>query len=163
MTRVYVSIGSNIDRERNVRSAVSTLRERFGPLTVSPVYETEAVGFSGDAFYNLVVGFETSEDAATLSRTFHAIEAEHGRERGGEKFSSRTLDLDLLTWGDAVLHDQGLNVPRHEILEYSFVLGPLVDVAAAERHPLTGRRYGDLWAEFDSGSTPLRRVPLDLD
>jgi 2-amino-4-hydroxy-6-hydroxymethyldihydropteridine diphosphokinase len=163
MTRVYVSIGSNIDREHNVRSAVGALRRRYGPLTVSPVYETEAVGFTGDAFYNLVVGFETDDDAPTLSRAFHDIEAEHGRVRGGEKFSSRTLDLDLLTWGDAVLHDQGLNVPRHEILKYSFVLRPLADVAAGERHPLTGRRYGDLWAEFGATASPLRQIALDLD
>lgn len=164
MTRVYLSLGSNIDRARNIASAVATLRTLYGPLTVSSVYETEAVGFEGDAFFNLVLGFDTGATPGSVAGTLRDIEHQHGRVRGGEKFAARTLDIDLLTWGDDVLRDQGLNVPRDEILKYAFVLGPLAEVAPDDRHPELGRSFAELWAEFRGNEpAPLRRVELDLE
>ncbi len=146
MTRAWISLGSNIEPEANLRAALELLEERFGPLVISPVYRSAAEGFEGDDFLNLVVGIETGEPLREVRRALRAIEAARGRARGSEKFSSRTLDLDLLTWGDRV--DPALNLPRDEILEYAFVLRPLADVAADERHPLTGRSYGELWRAF---------------
>ena len=163
MARVWVSIGSNQDRERCIRGAVDSLRERFGALTVSPVYESEAVGFEGAAFLNLVVGFDTGEAVATLNRVLREIEDAFGRVRGPEKFSPRTLDLDLLTYGEAVGTLDGCELPRDEILRYAFVLRPLADVAGDERHPVEGRSYRALWGDFDDASPPMRRVEMDLE
>lgn len=103
MTRkVYLSIGSNIDREDNVRSAIRCLNARFGQLEISPVYESESVGFKGDAFFNLVVGVTTDLALSELNHLLKVIEDEHGRERSGPKFSSRSLDIDVVTYGDEV-------------------------------------------------------------
>ena len=146
MPRVWISIGSNIDREHHIRAALRELRALFGVLRVSPVYETEAVGFEGDAFYNLVVGVETDRRPAELHRLMREIEARNGRQRRGSKFSSRTLDLDLLTYGNEVTDEGGKPLPRDEILKYAFVLAPLADVAPGERHPETGQTYRELWA-----------------
>ena len=159
MPRVWVSVGSNIEREQHIRAALADLHAAFGDLTVSPLYETEAVGFEGDAFYNLVVGFDTVLMPAALHRVMREIEARHGRERSGEKFASRTLDLDLLTYGDWVTDEGGKALPRDEILRYAFVLAPLVDVAADEIHPQLGQTYRYLWERFDAEARAgLRRL-----
>lgn len=162
MTRVYVSIGSNIDRERNIRAAVEALRARYGPLLISPVYETTAVGFEGDAFYNLVVGFDTDETPQALRDAFHAIEREQGRRRGGERYASRTLDIDLLTWDERVMNAEGLELPRREILKHAFVLRPLADIAPDTRHPVAGQTYAELWSRFQDGDDAMTTVDLGL-
>ena len=159
MPQVWISIGSNIERERHVQAALHDLRERFGPLRVSAVYETEAVGFDGDAFYNLVAGFDTALRPTELHQLLRTIEADHGRKRSGGKFAARTLDLDLLTYGDAVTHEGGKALPRDEILRYAFVLGPLADVAPAELHPELGESYQVLWQRFaGEGREGMRRL-----
>jgi 2-amino-4-hydroxy-6-hydroxymethyldihydropteridine diphosphokinase len=162
MTRVYASIGTNIDREHNVRAAVDGLRERYGPLLISPVYETTAVGFDGDAFYNLVVGFDTEQAPEVLRDAFHAIEREQGRRRGGERYASRTLDIDLLAWGDRVMNAGGLELPRGEILKHAFVLRPLADIAPDTRHPVAGLTYAELWARFEGDDGAMANVDLGL-
>jgi 2-amino-4-hydroxy-6-hydroxymethyldihydropteridine diphosphokinase len=167
MPRVWVSVGSNMQRERNIAAAVRELRATFGPLLVSPLYETEAVGFSGDAFYNLVVGFDTGLAPAELHRLLREIEDRNGRTRDGPKFGPRTLDLDLLTYGDQVGDEGGKALPRDEIERYAFVLAPLADVAGDERHPALGERYAVLWQRWraDHGDGGMRRVesPAWLD
>lgn len=147
MARVYVSVGSNIDRDAMIRSCIYELENQFSNLLKSSVYESIAVGFEGDNFYNLVVAFD-AEDPSRVSDTLHRIEQHHGRTRGEKKFSARTLDLDLLLFGDLDLHDQGLDVPRKEILQYAFVLGPLAEIAPQEIHPLLQKSYAQLWSEF---------------
>jgi 2-amino-4-hydroxy-6-hydroxymethyldihydropteridine diphosphokinase len=148
MTWVWVSVGSNIERERHVRAALDALRARFGELRVSPVYESEAEGFSGDPFYNLVVGFDTRLSPEALHPVLRDIEDANGRQRGAEKFSPRTLDIDVLTYGDQVTDAGGKHLPRDEITRYAFVLKPLADVAAGQRHPELGRSFGELWAAY---------------
>jgi 2-amino-4-hydroxy-6-hydroxymethyldihydropteridine diphosphokinase len=163
MPRVWVSLGSNIDRERCIRGAVAALRERYGELVVSRVFESEAVDFEGQPFYNLVVGFHTGESPAILRAQFRDIEDAFGRVRGRERFAPRTLDIDLLTYGDRVIRDDGIELPREEIARYAFVLRPLAEVAGDEVHPQTGRSYRSLWESFDRDSQPLRPLDLDLD
>lgn len=159
MPRVWVSIGSNIDRERHIRAALQDLRALFGDLVVSPVYETQAVGFDGDAFLNLVIGFDTALPPRRLHGLMREIEARHGRERGGGKFAARTLDLDLLTYGDAVTDEGGKALPRAEILRYAFVLAPLADVAGDELHPQLGESYRALWDRYAADDRQgLRRL-----
>ena len=161
--RVWISIGSNQRRERSIRGAIAELRGRYGEPRLSSVYETDAVGFNGEPFLNLVAGFSTRSSVAELNRDLKAIEDAFGRVRGPDKFAPRTLDLDLLTYGDAVGVINGYRLPRGEILEYAFVLGPLAEVAPDELHPVVGRSYRDLWATFDQASQPMRIVPFRFD
>jgi 2-amino-4-hydroxy-6-hydroxymethyldihydropteridine diphosphokinase len=162
MPRVWLSLGSNIDREQHIRGAVRALRETFGKLIISSVYESEAVGFKGGAFFNLVVGFDTDRAPAELCRYFRAIEAAHGRERCGEKFASRTLDIDLLTYGDRVIKENNVEIPRDEITRYAFVLQPLAEVASDELHPALGMSYRELWKQFDKEGQVLEVVDFAL-
>ncbi|WP_455199932.1 2-amino-4-hydroxy-6-hydroxymethyldihydropteridine diphosphokinase [Kaarinaea lacus] len=147
MTQVYVSVGSNIDRESKVRSGVAVLGNTFIQLTKSSVYESIAVGFEGDNFYNLVVGFE-AEEPHQVAQILREIEQAHGRHRNEKKFAPRTLDLDLLLFGHEDLHEQGLDVPRTEITRYAFMLGPLAEIAPQEIHPVLQKSYAALWSEF---------------
>lgn len=159
MPRAWISIGSNIDRERNVNGALRDLRAHFGEMLVSPIYETVAVGFDGDAFFNLVVGIDTGQRPAQLHRIMHEIEARYGRQRSGARFSSRTLDLDLLTYGDEITDEGGKPLPRDEILRYAFVLAPLADVAPEAVHPVSGMSYAMLWRRYAGDDRDgLRRI-----
>jgi 2-amino-4-hydroxy-6-hydroxymethyldihydropteridine diphosphokinase len=160
MARVYVSIGSNIDRAAHVRLGVSGLRERYRNVILSTVYETRAVGFDGDDFYNLVAGFDTDETVHEVSTGLREIERAAGRGRGAERFVARTLDLDLLLYDDLVLDDGAIKLPRDEILEYAFVLGPLAEIAGAARHPVLGKSFGELWQGFDRAGESLEPVQL---
>lgn len=162
MTWVWVSIGSNIDRAAMVRAAVRDLRTQFGELVISPVYETSAVGFTGAPFYNLVVGFATTLRPGELHTRLRAIEAAHGRRRDQSGLSDRTLDLDLLTFGDQVTDEGGKALPRDEILQYAFVMKPLADVAPDEIHPQTGISYAQHWQSFVAGAETLHRIADDV-
>jgi len=141
MPRVYVSIGSNLEPERNVRRCVAALEAQFAPIIRSPVYVNPAVGFAGDDFYNLVVGFETSLGIAELKARLRAIEDAQGRQRGPHKFAPRTLDLDLITYGDEVHAKPDLTLPHPDILAYPFVLKPLADIAPHEYHATARETY----------------------
>ena len=160
MPRCWLSLGSNVEPERNLLGAVRDLRAAFGDLVLSPAYRSEAVGFQGDPFLNLVAGIETTLGVGAVADRLRAIEAAHGRTRDGNKFGARTLDIDLLTHGGLVGRVDGILLPRDEILKYAFVLRPLVDVGAEERHPEDGRTYAELWAEFDDTGQTL--TPVDL-
>ena len=157
---VFVSIGSNIEPERHIRMAVQRLRERFGPLTVSPVYRSAAEGFEGEEFLNLVVGFSSGESPHVIVEELEKLHAAAGRVRGNSALASRTLDLDLLLYGDQVLNDGPVRVPRTDVTRYGFVLGPLADIAPDVRHPVTGERLADLWARFDKERHPIRRLVM---
>lgn len=160
MARVYVSVGTNIDRERNVRSALRALEKEFGALQQSRTYETAAVGFQGEPFYNLVVGFDSELSPQQIAQLLRRIEDEHGRKRSEGKFSDRTLDLDLLLYDDLVLNDPDLKLPRPEIQTYAFVLRPLAEIAGDFRHPLTGFRLAAMWDDFDPTAQPMWPVEL---
>jgi 2-amino-4-hydroxy-6-hydroxymethyldihydropteridine diphosphokinase len=162
VVRVYVSIGSNIEREPNIRVAVRALGERFGALTLSRVYESRPIGFEGENFYNLVAAFDTDLSPETVIANLHDIERQLGRERGASRFSSRTIDLDLLLYGDLVRRDAELRVPRPEITEYACVLRPLAELAPGLIHPETGLTCAEMWTKFDSRTQPLTRVNLPL-
>ena len=155
MPRVFVGIGSNIDRETSVRAGVVDLRGKYGELQLSSVYESEAVGFEGDAFYNLVAAFDTSDSVDQVIKTLAEIEETHGRQRGSERFSSRTLDLDLLLYGDLVASGEGYHVPRDEIPRYAFVLWPLSELEPAMKHPQTGETFLAMWEDFDKRNQAL--------
>lgn len=163
MPRVYLGLGSNIDRERHLRAALRELEERFGVLLISPVYESVAVGFEGDNFYNLVVGLDTDLSVGELSLLLRAIEDANGRVRGGPKFSARTLDIDILTYGNACGEIEGVQLPRDEVLKNAFVLRPLADIAGQDRHPETTRPFAEHWDAYDQQRQKLWRIEFPLD
>lgn len=159
MTRVYASIGSNQQPHEHIRRALAALERQFRPLEVSPVYESVAVGFSGDNFLNLVVAFDTDLPLEQLDQELRRIEDDCGRVRGSARFTSRTMDIDLLTYGDLVRHDGHWDLPRDEIGRYAFVLRPLVDIAADARHPELGITFGELWHRLDLSGQALWPLP----
>jgi 2-amino-4-hydroxy-6-hydroxymethyldihydropteridine diphosphokinase len=155
---VYVSAGSNVAPEENLRLACRELTHRFGPLDLSAVYRNPPVGFSGNDFLNLVLRFRTTESPANIVADLERLHVLAGRVRGPEGFAPRTLDLDLLLYGTAVIADPGIRVPREDILKYGFVLRPLAELAPALRHPVTGQTMAELWAGFDQGRYRMDRV-----
>lgn len=148
--QVYVGIGSNLDRERYVSAALDALADRFGDIRISPVYESESVGFDGSPFLNLVVGVMSDLSVDELSKCFKALEADNGRRPEAPRFSARTLDLDILTYGSEIGCVEGVELPRGEILKNAFVLWPLADIAPNEVHPVCGKSYGELWRAYRS-------------
>ena len=157
MAQVYVSVGSNLDRERNIATALQLLTDRYGELQQSSVYESAAVGFDSAPFYNLVLGFSTQESPRVIQDQLHAIEDHCGRQRTAT-LSARTLDLDLLLYDDRVMADGKLVLPREDINRYAFVLGPLAEIAGTARHPVTALSYADMWAAFDDRDQLLTRI-----
>jgi len=160
MPRVYISIGSNIEAVKHVRLAVAELRRHYGEVMLSSVYESEAVGFAGDNFLNMVAGVDTDESVQAVSAVLHEIEDRHGRLRDGPRFSARTLDLDLLLYDDLVVNENGLQIPRDEITKNAFVLWPLAELDPQCRHPLNGLSMAELWENYDKSSQALWPVEL---
>ncbi len=137
MSRAYLSLGSNLDPEKHLRAALAELRARFGNVVVSPVYRFPAVGFDGPDFLNLAVAIDSDLDPLALNTWLHALEDRHGRRRDVPRFSSRTLDVDIVLYDDVVMNGPGhLELPRAE-LRHAFVLKPLADIAPQVVHPVT--------------------------
>jgi 2-amino-4-hydroxy-6-hydroxymethyldihydropteridine diphosphokinase len=155
MSVVYLSLGSNIDRYRHIGAGLDALADQFGELRISSVYESEAVGFSGNNFLNLVVGIETDLTVAELSDLLKGIETAHGRQRSAPKFSSRTLDIDILTYDDWVGEHAGVWLPRPEITKNAFVLQPLAEIAPDRLHPQLKSTYEELWRCYDKSAQAL--------
>ncbi|MBI1731358.1 MAG: 2-amino-4-hydroxy-6-hydroxymethyldihydropteridine diphosphokinase [Gammaproteobacteria bacterium] len=160
MVKVFVGVGSNIDRARNIEAGIRALGDAFGTLTMSSTYESEAVGFRGDNFFNLVVVFESKAPPEHVAATLRAIEQRFGRDRGGPSLAPRTLDLDLLLYNELVRNDAEIRVPREDLTRYAFVLRPLAEIAPQLRHPVTGQRFADIWAAFDQSSQKLWPAPV---
>ena len=162
MVTVYVSIGSNINREHHITESLEALNNRFAPLHISNFYDCESVGFEGDNFLNLVVGFECDLPVADLAKFLHQIESENGRQRETKEYASRTMDIDILLYGNQVGIIDGVELPRGEITKYAFVLRPLVDVAAQERHPTLDISFQHLWNNFDQLSQKTELIPFEF-
>jgi 2-amino-4-hydroxy-6-hydroxymethyldihydropteridine diphosphokinase len=146
--QVFISIGSNINPDQYIPNSINALKFYYGALDISPIYESIAEGFKGDNFYNLVVSFFTDHSAEQVYQQLRTIENDNQRQRSAQKFSARTLDLDLLLYGQQCLNTAHFILPRDEILKYAFVLKPLADIALQNQHPETQQSYADLWVEF---------------
>lgn len=155
MHTIYISVGSNIDPRRHVELALRDLRKRFHDVQQSSLYESQAVGFDGDNFINLVVRADTDMSIHAVVDCLHEIEANHGRDRRGPKFSSRTLDLDLLLYDDVTCLTDGIHVPREEILYNAFVLYPLAEIAPDLIHPTEQQSMVRLWQQFDKSKQKI--------
>lgn len=158
MVGVYLGLGSNIDRKKNISFALTNLGKLFGEVQCSSIYESESVGFDGSNFYNLVVKINTDQEVSALSKTLRKIEDDAGRDRSKPKFSPRTLDIDILLVDDLVGNFDGTILPRDEILKNAFVLLPLSEIAPNVVHPEVGESFYKLWAGFDKEKQKLWKI-----
>ena len=143
MKRVYLSLGSNLgDREANLYAAL----DRLKPARVSPVYETEPVDYKAQAwFLNLVAEVETHLFPRQMLAQAQRIERDLGRVRTLPK-GPRTIDIDILLFGGAIVHTPELEIPHPRMAERRFVLQPLADLAPDLRHPVTHRSVREMLA-----------------
>lgn len=161
MTEVYVAAGSNVEPTKNLRRALAELALRFPGMRRSRAYRNQAVGFEGEDFINLVVGFDTELPIPEVIRQLQEVEALCGRERHAPKWAPRSMDLDILLYGDTLLDQPGLVLPRPDLLRRAYMLGPMAELAPALRHPTQERSMGELWASFDRAAHPMREVEID--
>ena len=160
MARVFLGVGSNIQRERYIAVGLDALAELFGELQTSSVYDGDAIGFAGDPFLNLVVRVETALPVGELARQLRQLEYANGRPENATRNSPRQLDIDILTYDDRVGVVGGVVLPRPEILTNAFVLRPLAELAPHVAHPESGLSYAALWAAYDQAAQKL--WPVDF-
>jgi 2-amino-4-hydroxy-6-hydroxymethyldihydropteridine diphosphokinase len=159
---VLVAAGSNVAPLEHLRRALDVLQGHFAPLTVSQAYSNAAVGFAGDDFINLVVGFSTDLPVHEVIERLHEAEAACGRGRDAPKWAPRTMDLDILLYGDRVCSEPGLVLPRPDLLRRPYMLGPAAEIAPQLLHPTTRRTLGELWSEMQRvDAHALQPVALD--
>ncbi|GMM73091.1 2-amino-4-hydroxy-6-hydroxymethyldihydropteridine diphosphokinase [Alteromonas gracilis] len=156
---ILISIGSNIEREHYTRRSLAALKHVFSDVTVSSVYESEAVGFNGNPFYNAAARATTSKSIEEVCATLKSIERENGRVHTDKKFCARTLDLDLLTY-DSEITTAPVVLPREEICYNAFVLWPLAELVPNDIHPETQETYAQMWQNFDKQKQQL--WPIDF-
>ena len=160
MTEVFFGIGSNINPEENITLAVREIKNIFDDVIVSPVYKNKSVGFEGSDFLNLVVSCSTKLSVYEVNDFIEQVHNLSGRERQSNKYLSRTLDIDLLMFGDNIIEDDKIHIPRDDILKYTFVLRPLVDIAPESIHPITQSSFLDHWERMDKSENPL--IPVEI-
>jgi 2-amino-4-hydroxy-6-hydroxymethyldihydropteridine diphosphokinase len=162
MTAVYVAAGSNVDPLANLRLALRQLKNHYPAMRVSTAYQNKAVGFEGEDFINLVVGFETGDQIEQVIAHLHEAEAVCGRLRDAPKWAPRTMDLDLLLFGREVRNEPGLKLPRPDLLKRPYMLQPMAELAPNVAHPLLGSTMGELWRSFAQTSHRMEPVALKI-
>ena len=158
MPQVYIAAGSNVEPERHLAMASTELEKHFPGVRFSAWYRNRAVGFEGDDFINFVAGFSTDLAIEDVVERLHFIEAVCGRTREAPRWAPRTMDLDVLLYGDLVRQTATLKVPRPDLLKRAYMLGPLADLAPEVVHPTEKLPIGELWRRIDRAAHPLARV-----
>ena len=161
MALLILSLGSNVNAKANIGYAIESLRREFGDLALSTVYESEAVGFSGENFLNLATSVDCDVPLKEIVACLKELENSLGRDRSQPKFSDRTIDIDILIYGRETGEDCGLSLPRAEILENAFVLKPLVELHPDMHLPDSDRTYLRFWKQFDQDSQKI--WPTDIN
>ena len=161
-TEVFLSIGSNIDPEENLKNACRELKKAFGNIQISSVYKNKPIGFEGNDFLNMVVKVKSTFNPNEMLDLLRGLEAATGRDIGTGAFDSRTLDIDMVLYGDLVHLEKPFKIPRKDIELYSFVLCPLAEINPDGIHPVTGKAFKDLWENFDQEEHSLNKVSIDI-
>lgn len=164
MAQVVIGVGSNIEREKNICSALDQLQEAFGELLISPVYQSAAEtpakkintqsNLVDGIYYNLVLAAHTKFDVLEVKHTLRMIEEKQDRERNIEAV---TIDLDLLLYGDYLGELDGNAIPHHDITACAYVLRPLSDLLPRRQHPIYAKTFITLWDEY-AGDKQLQSV-----
>jgi 2-amino-4-hydroxy-6-hydroxymethyldihydropteridine diphosphokinase len=161
-TRVFVAAGSNVEPEKNLEHACAAIRHSWHDVVFSRAYRNVAVGFDGPDFINLVLGFTTPQPLDAVIARLRAIETQCGRPRFAPKWASRTMDLDVLLFGDLVEKTADYTLPRPDLLKRPYMLGPMAEIAPEVVHPTAGKSIGDLWKEFEQDGHSMTPVDLAL-
>ena len=161
MPQVFVAAGSNVAPREHMALATGELARAFADVRFSPWYQNRAEGFDGSDFINLVAGFDTELPLDELLVVLRAIERLCGRPREAPRWAPRTMDLDVLLYGDLICQRPGITLPRPDLLVRAYMLGPLADLAPNLVHPSAGVTIGQLWRRFDKAAHPLERVAAD--
>jgi 2-amino-4-hydroxy-6-hydroxymethyldihydropteridine diphosphokinase len=156
VAQVFIGIGSSINRQENIVQGVRLLQEYFEGLRLSSVFESEAVGFAGGNFYNLVAEFNSELLVEDVISILKKIEIQLGRPEKTIKFAPRTLDLDLLLYDQLI--DLERDVPRGEIVKNAFVLQPLAELAPNLLHPILRVSYQALWSQYPANKQKLWKI-----
>jgi 2-amino-4-hydroxy-6-hydroxymethyldihydropteridine diphosphokinase len=159
--QVFVAAGSNVAPCEHMALATREIERAFPDVRFSPWYQNRAAGFKGSDFINLVAAFTTQLPVEALLVVLREIEAVCGRPQDAPRWAPRSMDLDVLLYGDLVCERPNLVLPRPDLLVRSYMLGPLADVAPDLVHPSAGVTIGELWRRFDQASHPLERVTFD--
>ena len=160
--KVFIGIGSNLNKIKNIKSCISKIKNDYENVKLSPVYETKSMGFDGPNFYNLVCSFNTTEDIYKLKERLNKIELDHGRNLNETKYSSRTLDIDILYYDNLILVDDKIKIPRKEIIEYDFVLRPLIDINPEFIHPVLLIPNNKIEEKYDIKKHIIAKVDINL-
>ena len=159
MARAFIAIGSNINSAENVRAAIQRLARQTRLSAISMVYRSGALGRPEQPpYYNCVVEIETDAPPAEVKYgMLRRIEEDLGRRRTNDKYAARTIDLDLIVYGDLALDTPDLKLPDPEILERPFLAIPLFELAPELVLPGYGRRIGEIAARLArDGMQPLQ-------
>jgi len=161
--RVYLSLGSNVgDRAANLRTAINRVGSLGDVMAVSSFYETEPVEFAAQPwFLNCTVELDTEKMPKQLLAGILDIEREMGRRRVQKK-GPRTLDIDILLFGDSIIQTKGLTIPHRAMHERRFVLEPLAEIAPEARHPVIKRTVRELRDALPPGQAVRRASDLRL-
>ena len=160
MAVVFLGLGSNIDKEHHILSGLRALANSFNYQQRSRIFLSEAVGFKGSDFYNLVVEVTTLQPVETVLAHCKRIEQENGRKPDSAKYSPRSLDIDVLLYDDMV-REKAPQLPRHEITENAFVLWPLAEIAENRQHPILKKTYGAMWRQYCQQLEQQNLTPLE--
>lgn len=133
------------------------LKSHFNNPLHSSVFESEAVGFAGNNFYNSVLAATTDMPLADVCALLKEIERDNGRKANDKKFSPRTLDLDLLFYDDIICQSPA-QLPRDEITKNAFVLQPLAEIAPKFFHPVAKQTIAQLWNAYNNPKQKLWKV-----
>ena len=156
--KVFIGVGSNIDKEKNIVSGIQAMQKQFGALELSPVYESRAVGFEGNNFYNMVATFNTAYTYQQIRDILYNIEHQHRRIRGKNKFESRTLDLDQIMYGNLIINEDDIRLPADEIEKHAFISYPLSDLCGDLIHPVLGKKVSELCELCEDQDVLLRKL-----
>lgn len=149
---VFLSIGSNLKPEKNIKTCLNYLKASFALFEESPIYQSPSYGFEGNDFLNLVVRINTSFDLISLKHWLMSLEDIHSRDRSKPRYSNRTLDIDILLYNDEINDSGSIKIPRPEILTQAYVLKPLADIAPAKTHAISGKSFLEHWNHMKQSS-----------
>lgn len=158
---VHLGVGSNVDPENNIQKGIELLRSRFGIIAVSPMYRSPAWGVAEPQpdYINLAVSAVTDKDLFATRAELRFIEESLGRKRVDDKCARRTLDIDLLLFGDAIIRDRWGEIPHPHLFTKRFVNMPMMDIAASIAIPgHGGESFRNIKPAFDDPEDAIRKI-----